>query len=55
MTWLYIALICSWLSGILIGYGIAKDVRETPEDRFDMTGFGEREHLVSIAPYEGMR
>lgn len=54
MTWLYIGLFSAWLSGILIGYGISSS-REVLEDRFDMTGFKEREHLVTITPYDGVR
>lgn len=55
MTWLYIGLFSAWLSGILLGYGIAKDSAEVLEDRFDMTGFKEKEHLITIAPYDGVR
>lgn len=54
MMWIYVAIVSAWLSGALFGYGIAKD-KAVPEDRFDMTGFKEKEHLVSIAPYEGTR
>ena len=55
MMWIYVAIVSAWLSGALLGYGIAKDSAEVLEDRFDMTQFKEREHLVSIAPYEGTR
>ena len=54
MMWIYVAIVSAWLSGALFGYGIAKD-KAVPEDRFDMTGLKEKEHLVSIAPYEGTR
>lgn len=54
MTWLYIAVVSAWLSGLLLGYAIRQD-RSVPEDRFDMTGFGEKEHLITIAPYDGVR
>lgn len=55
MMWIYVAIVSAWLSGALLGYGIAKDSAEVLADGFDMTGVKEKEHLVSIAPYEGMR
>ena len=53
MMWLIIAGVSAFISGLLFGYAIKDD--GVFEDRFDMTGFKEKEHLVSIAPYEGTR
>lgn len=55
MMWIYVAIVSAWLSGALLGYGIAKDSAEVLEDRFDMTGVREKEHLITIAPYDGVR
>lgn len=53
MMWLIIAGVSAFISGLLFGYAIKDD--GVFEDRFDMTGLKEKEHLVSIAPYEGTR
>ena len=53
MMWLIIAGVSAFISGLLFGYAIKDD--EVFEDRFDMTGFGEKEHLITIAPYDGVR
>lgn len=53
MMWLIIAGVSAFFSGLLFGYAIGED--EALEDRFDMTGFKEKEHLISIAPYDGVR
>lgn len=53
MMWIITIWISSFLAGLFFGRFVGK--YEVLEDRFDMTGFKEKEHLVSIAPYEGTR